>query len=81
MTLLHRYFSNCSCFAYFTFQLISFKKTFLLNSYPISFIDNCIQSFLNKIHLPVPKVSLAPKKISSFYFHLLDNIACKFVLR
>ena len=66
MTLLHRYFSNCSCFASFTSQLVSFKKTFLLNSYPISFVDNCIHSYLNKIHSPAPKVSLAPKKILYF---------------
>ena len=66
-TVLYHYFSNCCCFASFTSQLVSFKKTFLLNSYPISFVD-CIQSFLNKIHSPIPKVSLAPKKI--LYFRL-----------
>ena len=67
MTLFHRYFSNCSCFASFTSQLVSFKKTFLLNNCPISFSDKCIQSFLNKIHSPAPKVSLAPKKIIYFF--------------
>ena len=66
MTFLYCYFSNCSCFASFKSQIVSFKKTFWLNSYPIFFIDNCIQSFLNKIHLPAPKVSLAPKKILHF---------------
>ena len=78
MTLLHCYFSNCSCFASFTSQLVSFKKTFLLNIYPISFVDNCIQSFLNKIHSPASKVSLAPRKILYFCLPFTGQHTCKF---
>ena len=37
--------------------------------YKVYAFDNCFQSFLNKIHSPAPKTSLAPKKI--LYFCLL----------
>ena len=49
-TLLDRCFNICSSYILFHEEVSKIKKTFLKNHYPISFIDNCINSFLtNKL--------------------------------
>ena len=74
-TLLHRYYNICS-----TLPLILKIVMFLLNNYPVSFINTCVNAFLDKIRSPSPKISLAPKKRCFSVSPLLDKVALKSVL-
>ena len=61
-TLLFRYFSICSSYVLFHLEVIEFKKIFLRNGYPSSFIDGCIKHFLDNIFSKKVKPCTVPKK-------------------
>ena len=65
LSLLNCYFNVCSTYITFHSELDNFKELFSLNGYPRNFLDNRIRRFLDKFS-PIPKVSLAPKKIMYF---------------
>ena len=59
-TLLHRSFTICSDLKTFHFEIDHLKTILIRNHYPLSFIDLCIKSFLNKLYtrkVVVPNVS------------------------
>ena len=71
-SLLNHYFNIYSTYITFYSELDNFKKLFSLNGYPHNLLDQCIHRFLDNKFSPVPKVSLAPKKI--MYFCLLFTV-------
>ena len=66
LSLISRYFSICSSYQSFHCELQNLKQIFSRNGYPISLIDNCIRSFLDKIFSPKPPVHSCSKKILFF---------------
>ena len=61
-TLLCRSFSICCDFKTFHFE-IDYLKTILIKiNYPLSFIDSCIKSFLNKLYTRKIVVPNVPKR-------------------
>ena len=66
LSLISRYFSICSSYQSFHCELQNLKQVFSRNGYPISLIDNCIRSFLNKTLSPKPPVHSCSKKILFF---------------
>ena len=56
--LISRYFNICSSYQSFHCELQNLKQVFSRNGYPISLIDDCISTFLDKI--------FSPKTICSF---------------
>ena len=61
-TIIFRCFNLCSSFSLFHQELNKVKDIFRKNGYPISFIDNCIRTFLNKLHNPKKVVTTVEKK-------------------
>ena len=58
-TLVFRCISICSKRTNFHNELLFLKDIFLKNGHPISFIDKCLKTFLNRLYL---KVLTAEKK-------------------
>ena len=50
-TLLHRSFSICCDFKTFHSEIDHLKTILIKTNFPLNFIDSCIKSFLNYIHL------------------------------
>ena len=61
-TLVFRCFSICSNWTNFHNELAFLKDIFLENVYPISFIDKCFKTFLDRLYLKQPQVLTAEKK-------------------
>ena len=76
-TLLYRYFSICSSYALFHLEVLQFKKIFLMNGYPSSFIDSCIRKFLDKIFIKKDIKSNVPKKEFFIVLPYLGNLSSK----
>ena len=66
LSLISRYFNICSFYQSFHCELQNLKQVFSRNGYPISLIDNCIRTFLDKIFSPKPPVNSCSKKILFF---------------
>ena len=66
LSLISRYFSTCSSYQPFPCELQNLKQVFSRSGYPISLIDNCIRTFLDKIFSPKPAVHSCSKKIPFF---------------
>ena len=64
--MISRYFNICFSYQSFHCKLQNFKQIFSLNGYPISLIDNCIRTFLDKIFSPKLLVHSCSKKILFF---------------
>ena len=61
-SLLHRIFHLSSDFKKFHHEVNNLKNILYKNSYPVSFVDDCIKKFLNKIFAPKKIVFTVPKK-------------------
>ena len=61
LTLLYRAFKLCSSFEIFHQEIITLKDIFKRNGYPLSFIDNCIKRFLDKVFIE-KKIFLSAQK-------------------
>ena len=61
-TIIHRCFQLCSNYNKFHLELEKVKNIFKKNGYPISFIDRCIKTFLDKLHTPKIVVTTVEKK-------------------
>ena len=61
-TLVFRCFSICSNWTNFHNDSVFLKDIFLKNWYPISFIDKCFKTLLDRLYLKRPQVLIAEKK-------------------
>ena len=61
-TLLHRAFKLCSNFEIFHQEIDKLKTLFENNSYPKSFVDLCIKTYLDKVSIKKEVVLKASKK-------------------
>ena len=51
------------------------KQIFLKNGYPQSFIDNCFKTFLDKLFIKSPEISMVEKKTLILSLPYLGNIS------
>ncbi len=64
LTLLHRAHSICSTWALFHEECQNSKSILRRNGYPMSFLDNCIQRFVDSVFKPkMPVSGDAPKTV------------------
>ena len=61
-SLLYRAFSLCSSFELFHQEILKLKDIFKRNGYPTSFIDNCVERFLDKVFIKKKSFLTASKK-------------------
>ena len=61
-TLAYCCFKICSDWNKFHEQLSSLKQAFLKNEYPLSFIDSCFKTFVDKLFIKLPKLITVEKK-------------------
>jgi len=61
-TLLFRCFTICSDMQKFHLEVEQLRQIFKCNKYPVSLIDQCIKTFLNKIYIPKRVMITAAKK-------------------
>ena len=62
-TLVYRCFSLCSDWSKFHKELKTLKEIFLKNGYPLSYIDNCFKTFLDRLFIKRPLVTTVEKKV------------------
>ena len=51
-TLLFRCFTICSDIQNFHLEIEELRQNFKCNNHPVTFIDHCVKTFLNKIFVP-----------------------------
>ena len=61
-TLVYRCFKICSDWTKFHEELSFLKQVFLKNGYPLSFIDNCFKTFVDKLFIKRPQSATVEKK-------------------
>ena len=61
-TLVYRCFKICSDWTKFHEELSFLKQVFLKNGYPLSFIDNCFKTFVDKLFIKRPQLATVEKK-------------------
>ena len=61
-TLAYRCFKICSDWTKFYEELSFLKQVFLKNGYPLSFIDNCFKTFVDKLFIKRPQLITVEKK-------------------
>ena len=61
-TLAYRCFKICSDWTKFHEELSFLKQVFLKNGYPLSFIDNCFKTFVDKLFIKHPQLITVEKK-------------------
>ena len=61
-TLAYRCFKVCSDWNKFHEELSFFRQVFLKNGYPLSFIDNCFKTFVDKLFITRPQLTTVEKK-------------------
>ena len=66
LSLISRYFNICSPYQSYHCELQDLNQVFSRSGYPISLIDRCIRTFLDKIFSPKPPVYSCSKKILFF---------------
>ena len=74
-TLVFRCFSICSNWTNFHNELVFLKDIFLKNGYPISFIDKCFKTFLDRLYLKRPQVLTAEKKTLTLVLPFLGKLS------
>ena len=62
--LLFRCFTICSDMQSFHLEVDQLLQIFKYNNYPITLIDQCVKTFLNKIFVPKRTLITVPKKVS-----------------
>ena len=65
-TLVYRCFKICSDWIKFHEELNILKEIFFKNVFHQSFINNCFKTFLDKLFLKAPEISMAEKKRNYF---------------
>ena len=86
-TLVVRYFSICSNQTNYHNELVFLEEIFLKNGYPISFIEKCFKTFLDRLFLKPLQVLTAAKKtialVSPFLgkFPFKPGQSCKYFLK
>ena len=80
-TILFRYFSICSSFQLFHLEIVEFKKIFAKNGYSSTFIDTCIQKFLNKIFVKKIIKQTVPQRDYRIVLPYLGPLSDKFQKR
>ena len=73
-TLVFRCFSICSYWTNRHNELVFLKDILLKNGYPISLIDKCFKTFLDRLYLKRPQVLTAEKKILTLVFPFLGEL-------
>ena len=68
-------FKICSDPTKFHEELTSLKKFFLENGYPLSFIDYCFKTFVDKLFIKIPQLTAVEKKILFFSLPYLVEIS------
>ena len=61
-TLVYRCLKICSNWTKFHEELSFLKQVFLKNGYPLSFIDNCFKTFVDKLFIKRPQLATVDKK-------------------
>ena len=61
-TLAYCCFKICSDWTKFHEELSFLKQVFLKNGYPLSFIDNCFKTFVDKLFIKRPQLITVEKK-------------------
>ena len=61
-TLAHRCFKICSDWTKFHKELSFLKQASLENGYPLSFIDNCFKTIVDKLFIKRPQLTTVEKK-------------------
>ena len=74
-TLAFRCSSIYSNWTNFHNELIFLKDILLKNRYPISFIDKCFKTFLDRVYLKQPQILTAEKKILTLALPFLGKLS------
>ena len=74
-TLVYRCFKICSDWTKFHEELNFLKQVFLKNGYPLSFIDNCFKTFVDKLFIKSPEIPTVEKKTLILSLPYLGNIS------
>ena len=74
-TLVCRCFKTCSDWTKFHGELSFLKQVFLKNGYPLSFIDNCFKTFVDKLFIKRPQLATVEKKILFLSLQYLREIS------
>ena len=61
-TLPYHCFKICSHWTKFDEELSFLKQVFFKNGYPLSFIDNCFKTFVDKLFIKCPQLITVQKK-------------------
>ena len=72
-TLVFRCFSICSNWTNFHNELVFLKDIFFKNGYPISFIDKCFKTFLDR-YLKRPQALTSEKKTLTLVLLFLGKL-------
>ena len=78
--LAYRCFKICSDWTKFHEELSFLKQVFLKNGYPLSFIDNCFKTFVDKLFIKRPQLITVEKKNLFCHCHTLVKFPCKLEL-
>ena len=78
-TLAYRCFKICSDWTKFHKELSFLKQVFLKNGYPLSFVDNCFKTFVDKF-IKRPQLITVEKKTLFFHCHTLVKLTYKLEL-
>ena len=74
-TLVYRCFKICSDWTKFHEELSFLKQVFLKNGYPLSFIDNCFKTFVDKLFIKRPQLATVEKKTLFLSLSYLGEIS------
>ena len=74
-TLVSRSFSICSNWTIFHNELVFLKDIFFKNEYPISFIDKCFKTFLDRLYIKRLQVLTAEKKTLTLVLSFLGELS------
>ena len=74
-TLAYRCFKICSDWTKFHEELSFLKQVFLKNGYPLSFIDNCFKTFVDKLFIKHPQLITVEKKTLFLSLPYFDEIS------
>ena len=76
-TLAYRCFKICSDWTKFHEELSFLKQVFLKNGYPLSFIDNCFKTFVDKLFIKRPQLITVENKTLFLLLPYLGEISFK----
>ena len=74
-TLAYRCFKICSDWTKFHEELSFLEQVFLKTRYPLSFIDNCFKTFVDKLFIKLPQLITVEKKTLFLLLPYLGEIS------